>query len=625
MSTHKNIDKICCIAMALCLVLVVAFANGEALGIQAADRYLGYEDQLFDDSVVHTIDIQMDDWEGFLSTCANEEYSLCDLVVDGESYTGAAIRAKGNTSLSSVAQYGNDRYSFKIEFDHYNDALTYHGLDKLSLNNLIQDNTMMKDYVSYQLMDAFGVDSPLCSYVYLTVNGEDWGLYLAVEGVEESFLQRQYGNDYGELYKPDSLSMGGGRGNGQEFDFSEWQEQQEGEGAEGSPSQGETPQEDGGEQPAEEGGGSSGGFDFSQMPGGDFDMGDLPEDFDFSQIPGGSSGEEDGGGQSGGFGQMPEGGFGDMPEGFDSGQIPEEGFDLEGLPEMGEGGFSLGGFSFGGDDVSLVYTDDNYDSYSNIFDNAKTDITDSDKDRLIQSIKQLNDQENLEEVVDIDEVIRYFVVHNFVCNSDSYTGVMVHNYYLYEEDGQLSMIPWDYNLAFGGFESSQDATSLVNSPIDTPVSMGSVESRPMLSWIFSDESYTQTYHQYFSEFIETVFTSGAFAEWIAETQALIAPYVEKDPTKFCTTEEFEAGVDALVEFCTLRAESIQGQLEGSIPATQEGQQAEDAALIDASGLDLAAMGSMDMGGMGGDGFGPGNGTMPEGMPEGLPEETPGTE
>ena len=75
----------------------------------------------------------------------------------------------------------------------------------------------------------------------------------------------------------------------------------------------------------------------------------------------------------------------------------------------------------------------------------------------------------------MDEVIRYFVVHNFVCNSDSYTGVMVHNYYLYEEDGQLSMIPWDYNLAFGGFESSQGATSLVNSPIDTPVSMGSVE------------------------------------------------------------------------------------------------------------------------------------------------------
>ena len=92
-----------------------------------------------------------------------------------------------------------------------------------------------------------------------------------------------------------------------------------------------------------------------------------------------------------------------------------------------------------------------YDSYSNIFDNVKTEITDADRDRLIESLKQLNEGENIESVVDVEEVIRYFVVHNFVCNYDSYTGMIIHNYYLYEEDGQMSMIPWDYNLAFRRF------------------------------------------------------------------------------------------------------------------------------------------------------------------------------
>ena len=72
------------------------------------------------------------------------------------------------------------------------------------------------------MMGYFGVDAPLCSYVYITVNGEDWGLYLAVEGVEESFLERNYGSGYGELYKPDSMSMGGGRGNGGAFDMEDW-------------------------------------------------------------------------------------------------------------------------------------------------------------------------------------------------------------------------------------------------------------------------------------------------------------------------------------------------------------------------------------------------------------------
>ena len=77
----------------------------------------------------------------------------------------------------------------------------------------------MKDYLTYQMMDQFGVAAPLCSYVYIRVNGEDWGLYLAVEGIEEAFLRRNYGSDYGELYKPDPMNFGGG-GFGGDMGFS---------------------------------------------------------------------------------------------------------------------------------------------------------------------------------------------------------------------------------------------------------------------------------------------------------------------------------------------------------------------------------------------------------------------
>ena len=149
MSTHKYIDRICCVVVILTVVLTVVFMNGESLGIQAASKEKGYESRLFDTSRVHTIDIIMEDWEGFLDTCTNEEYSLCSVVIDNEAYKNVAIRAKGNTSLTQVASYGNDRYSFKIEFDHYDSTKNYHGLDKLSLNNIIQDNTYLKDYLSY--------------------------------------------------------------------------------------------------------------------------------------------------------------------------------------------------------------------------------------------------------------------------------------------------------------------------------------------------------------------------------------------------------------------------------------------------------------------------------------------
>ena len=133
--------------------------------------------------------------------------------------------------------------------------------------------------------------------------------------------------------------------------------------------------------------------------------------------------------------------------------------------ERHRGGGPGGGM--GSDDVKLRYIDDDPDSYSNIFQNAKTDITKADQARLIASLKALSEGESLEGVLDIDKVLRYFVVHNFVRNGDSYTGSMVHNYYLYEEEGRLSMIPWDYNLAYGTFQGG-DAGSEVNAPIDTP-------------------------------------------------------------------------------------------------------------------------------------------------------------
>ena len=194
MSGSKHFDKLAWAVTALVLAVTVLFMNGASLGLQARPVTMGYEDRLFDNSRVHTVDIVMDDWADFIANAASEEYYTASVVIDGEAYRNIAIRGKGNTSLSNVASMDSDRYSFKLEFDHYDSSVTYHGLDKLSLNNLIQDNTMMKDYLTYTMMTQFGVHAPLCSFVYITVNGQDWGLYLAVEGVEDAFLERNYGS-----------------------------------------------------------------------------------------------------------------------------------------------------------------------------------------------------------------------------------------------------------------------------------------------------------------------------------------------------------------------------------------------------------------------------------------------
>lgn len=113
----------------------------------------------------------------------------------------------------------------------------------------------------------------------------------------------------------------------------------------------------------------------------------------------------------------------------------------------------------------------------------------------------------------------------------------------------------------------------------------------MVGWIFSCEEYTELYHRYFSEFIEQT----DIASIIDKTAALISDYVERDPTKFCTYDEFTTGVDTLRQFCELRTESVRAQLNGTIPSTTDGQNADGSTLIDASGISLSDMGTMNAG------------------------------
>ena len=522
MLRSKNIDRICCLVIACTMLLAAGFTALAGAGVLESSRKtsLTYAKHLFDQSTVHKIEITMDGWDDFIDNCTDEKYRACAVTIDGEAQGTVGIRAKGNTSLSSMAQYDNDRYSFKIEFDHYQKKKTYRGLDKLSLNNIIQDATYMKDYWSYTFMNQMGLASPLCSYTEIYVNGEYWGLYLAVEGVEEAFLERNYGEDYGELYKPDSLSFGGGRGNGQAFDMQDFEKKLQGDDTEEQAAADENAAND-------------------------------------NAAP-------------------------TMPQ------------DIQRATRINRGDFKQGGGmgGMGSSDVKLQYIDYDPNSYANIFDNAKTKVKKKDQARLIAALKKLSEGDT--SAVDTDAVAMYMAVHNFLCNGDSYTGSMVHNYYLYEKDGVMSMIRWDYNLAFGGFTGGSDATGTVNTAIDTLVSGGDDSDRPMAGWITASEESLALYHEKYQQFIDTVFTSGWFESEFDRVSAMIAPYVEKETRAFYSYEEFQTAADTLKTFCLKRAQSVQGQLDGSIPATSAAQQGSDA-LIDASELSITAMGGMNNG------------------------------
>lgn len=556
-SKHIHVWTLITVGIVTCFMCIFLF-KPEVLGIVPVTHVSEYAEKLFDKNAVSTIDIQMDpeEWQNMLDNALQEEYVKCDVVINGETIYNVGIRPKGNTSLTQVANDPNtDRVSFKFEFDHYVKGQTYYGLDKLVVNNMYADATYMKEYLSYDLMDYMGIKTPLYAFTSITVNGEPWGLYLALEALEESFAIRNYGADYGKLYKPETMNMGGGGKMPNEGDRPEM------------------PQGDkGGQIPMQNGVDGEGGK--IPMPSeAEGESGQMP-------IPGGEGGEASQMPTPGNEGsQMP----GNKPPEMPSGEFPREDFKDkgQGIPMDRDSGGS-----------NLVYTDDNLESYETVFESAVFKTSDEDKGRVVTALKKLSLGEELETYINVPEVLKYFAANTILVNLDSYLSNMQHNYYLYEEKGQLSMLPWDYNLSFGTFQGGS-STAVINFPIDTPVSGVSLEERPIIGKLLEVSEYKEAYHNDLESAIASYFESGLYEKRIHQLDALIGDYVREDATAFYSYDEYKASLPVLKAFGRLRAQSIRGQLEGTIPSTTETQKNEQEKLIQADSINLSLLGSQN--------------------------------
>ncbi len=538
MSTSKYLEKICIIVTAFAVLLTIIFMNGKRFGIEPVSGASGYEDRLFDTSYVHEIDIVMNNFDDMCGK-ADKTWYDCDAVIDGEKFSNISIRIKGNAG--EVQSLGSSKYSFRIGFDHRNSMESYHGLNKLDLNNSAGDCTFMKDFLVYEAMSGAGVPSPLCSYVFLTVNGSDAGLYLAVESVDDAFLIRNFGKNYGNLYKP-------------ECEETEYEKTIQ--------SVGRNPQVDSNDLDivgrTDENSGRDVSFD---DPMEHIDPNVLSQN-DLDNIMAASSGESAAGNED---------------------ILSEESESADGSPGIQDTMAIVKP-----DDIKLIYIDDDPGSYSNIFDNASQNVTGRDRAELIRALKTLSTGADVSSAVDIDEVIAYFAVHNFVVSWNSYTGDTAGNYFLYEKRGHLSMLPWDYSSAFGTYRSG-DATKMINYPVDTPLLKGLSGNRPMFDWIMKDQRYVTAYHAAMRDLIERYSGENDISFELKQIEAMLTPYIERDQNKFASETAFHKGVDTLISFWKLRSESVENQLSGIIPSTLEGQAESPELLIDADSLELIDM------------------------------------
>ncbi len=464
----------------LALVVFAFLVFGVASGEDAEAKEYPYLDNLFAEGVVNEINIEIseEDWADLVENPLEETYYAVDVTINGETLSNVALRTKGNNTLTSVASSDSDRYSFKIDFDYFNDGENYYGLKKLNLNNNYGDASYMREYISYRIMGEMSIPVPATSYTHITINGEEWGLYLAVEPIDEVFLERTFGDSTGDLYKPD------------------------------------------------------------------------------------------------------------------------------------------------GTGADLVYRGDDMSEYPGLV--LKTNEETSDGSAILDLMKALESGEGLEDVLDVDEVLRYLAANVALANYDSYLGNTTHNYYLYEQDGRFTIVPWDYNYSFGGFgggevdiyeptnqsmgmgggrhpdmengetqtaegenaaeeqaaqmpesmnaERPENMEMQMPEGMERPEGMGGSNEKPLVDTLLSQDALLAQYESYLAEIAETYFTEAYMSQIVSETAEMIAPYVEKDATAFFTYDEFleASSADAtdpnsLVYFAVSMAESIETQLAGGEP------------------------------------------------------------
>lgn len=413
----------------LALVVFAFLVFGIASREDAEAKEYPYLDNLFAEGVVNEINIEIseEDWADLVENPLEETYYAVDVTINGETLSNVGLRTKGNNTLTSVASSDSDRYSFKIDFDYFNDGENYYGLKKLNLNNNYGDASYMREYISYRIMGEMGIPVPATSYTHITINGEEWGLYLAVEPIDEVFLERTFGDSTGDLYKPD------------------------------------------------------------------------------------------------------------------------------------------------GTGADLVYRGDDMSEYPGLV--LKTNEETSDGSAILDLMKALESGEGLEDVLDVDEVLRYLAANVALANYDSYLGNTTHNYYLYEQDGRFTIVPWDYNYSFGGFGGGEvDIYEPTNQSMGMGGGMGGSNEKPLVDTLLSQDALLAQYESYLAEIAETYFTEAYMSQIVSETAEMIAPYVEKDATAFFTYDEFleASSADAtdpnsLVYFAVSMAESIENQLAGGEP------------------------------------------------------------
>lgn len=184
----------------LCALRLLAGPAAAASATDATDRF--YEP----DSVqtIH-LEIKPEDVDRLQRALPQRIYVPGTFRWNDQTLHDVGVRYKGNSSSMPDSPY---KRGILIAFAEYQKGQRFLGLRHVALDNGIQFGSVFSERLITDVLRGLGVKASRCNYARVDLNGKRLGVYVNVERIDKTFLQRHFGTDRGALFKVDEAGPG---------------------------------------------------------------------------------------------------------------------------------------------------------------------------------------------------------------------------------------------------------------------------------------------------------------------------------------------------------------------------------------------------------------------------------
>jgi spore coat protein H len=153
--------------------------------------------EFFKQGLIPHFRIQID--ESALNQLSREPRTFvrADVQVDDVIYRNVGLHLKGRRGSFRRL---DSKPGLTLKFNKFEQGQRFHGLEKIHLNNEVQDPSFMTEILCSQMFREAGVPAARATNARVEMNSRKLGFYVLVEGVTEEFLGLYFENSGGNLY-----------------------------------------------------------------------------------------------------------------------------------------------------------------------------------------------------------------------------------------------------------------------------------------------------------------------------------------------------------------------------------------------------------------------------------------